>query len=119
MVHLLYMSIVIYLVYLCRIAPHRRTTRTDDSGIVTKDGTFLKVISIAGPMLKCIKMAVQPFDTNHLGMADLDWSVCGIYRDTGQNTAEETAVSRQDVRGKVIRTGKFAVEMPSEWLHKT
>ncbi len=62
------------------------------------------------------------YSTAGLKLPQLDWGLCGVFRDEGVEEEEDGEeivyhnVHRDTVVGKVLRTGHFLVGMPEGWL---
>ena len=86
---------------------------------MTQGGEAYKIIDERLDHFICHKIEIEPYNTVHLGLETLDWDACGVYIDEGELVQAQYKVKRAAIRGKLIRHGRYAVEMPNEWLVRT
>ncbi len=106
-----------------RYATYRDKTRTDDSHVRSKDGKLLRIVALSredelGDYL-CDPMDTDVYSTARMGLRELKWDLCGVYRSDGvMQEAYYTPLYEKDIETKVIVTNRFAVEMPKNVLIK-
>ena len=95
---------------------HRRLPDLHNGGT---EGAHYKVMEVGETGYHCLPLDTDAYSTANIGLPQLNWAMCGDFRmERGEiiQRGAYTVIRRDQVAGKILSTGNFAVEMPAHWL---